>query len=62
MPLTDNLRNIRTQGVVGVNADPNNAPPNTLLHCAQAQVFAIQMGDERGKLVQTVIYKIGDSF
>lgn len=62
MSLTEQMKNIRTQGVVGVNSDPNSAPANTLLHCAPAQVFAIEMGDEQGRRIRTVIYKIGGAF
>jgi hypothetical protein len=59
MSLSEQMKNIRTQGVVGANSDPNSAPANTLLHCAPAQVFAIEMGDEQGRRIRTVVYKIG---
>jgi hypothetical protein len=60
MPLTNQTMNIRSQGVVGVNNDPNSAPANTLLHCAPAQMFAIQMGDEQGRRIQTMVFRIGN--
>lgn len=61
MSLTNQSASIRSQGVVGSNTNPNSAPANTLLHCAPVQMFAIQMGDEQGRNVQTIVFKIGNA-
>lgn len=52
---------MRTQGVVPVNANNNNAPVKTLMHCMPVFMYAIELGDENGKKVTTVCFKMGDT-
>jgi hypothetical protein len=51
---------MRSQGVVPTSGEPNSAPPRTVTHCVPAQMFAIEMGDESGKKVTTIIFRVGD--
>lgn len=51
---------MNTGGVVGVNTDSNRAPARTVQHCMPVQMFAVEIGDEEGKKITTVAFKVGD--
>lgn len=51
---------MRTRGVIGTTAEPNVAPVKTLTHCEPVKMFAVEFGDEQGKEIRTVVFKVGD--
>lgn len=56
-----NASRMNTGGVVGSNSDPNRAPARTVQHCVPVQMYAIEIGDEEGRKITTVAFKVGDA-
>lgn len=54
---------LRQTGVVpNVPADDRRAPARTVQHLAKVEMFAVELGDESGQKVTTVVFKVGNAW
>lgn len=51
---------LRAQGVQNVNNENRAAPVKRLLNCQKMETYAVELGNEQGQLVTTVLIKIGE--
>jgi hypothetical protein len=47
-------------GVRPTDLEDTRAPARTVQHCVKAEMFAVEIGDEEGQRIKTVLFRIGN--